>query len=174
MIDLSLSNYYAPLLILIISFIVLYAGLKKAEFVGNDWTIAILSLLLSFIIVSSDVLIEYMVSLVPLLTVITVVTFLVTLVLVFVNFEKSPFKKILAWIGFVLAILIILTLAFDNFPTLQNLLPGSSDSGLNSGLVELKDRVYTQDFQDFLVFVVSIVIVGIIMVKGIAIKAKGK
>jgi hypothetical protein len=173
MIDLSLSNYYAPLLILIASFIIIYAGLKKVDFGGSNWTTAILALLLSFIIVSSDVLVNYMVDLLPLITVIAVVTFFITLALVFVNFEKSPFKKILAWIGFALVILIALTLAFDTFPTLSNLLPGSSDSGLNSGLVELKDRVYTQDFQDFLVFVVSIVVVGVVMAGGTKV-VKGK
>ncbi|MBM3246948.1 hypothetical protein FJZ17_00180 [Candidatus Pacearchaeota archaeon] len=172
MIQFSFAEYYAPLLVLIASFIIIFAGLKKLEFGGSNWTTAILALLLSFILISSDVLVEYTIALLPLITIIAVITFFITLALVFVNFDNSPFKKTLAWIGFAVAILITLSLAFDTFPTLGNLLPGSSDRGLNSGLVELKDRVYTQNFQDFLVFVVSIVIVCFVMVKGIAVKVK--
>jgi len=164
MINLSLTHYYAPLLILIVSFIIIFAALKKVDFTGNSWTTAILSLLLSFIIVSSDSLVNYMVDLLPLLTVITVVGFIFTLMLVFVNYDKSPFKKILAWMGFILAVLIVLSLAFDSFPTMAHLLPSSSDSGLNYGLRTIKHEFYTQDFRDFLVFVVSIAVVSVLMV----------
>jgi len=172
MIHFSFTEYYAPLLILIASFIIIFAGLKKADFTGSSWTTAILALLLSFILVSSDAVIRYMVDLLPLITTLTVLTFFITLALVFVKVDNAPFIKILAWTSFVLALLIALVLAFDSFPTLENLLPGSSDSGLNSGLVELKDRMYTQDFQDFLVFVVSIVVVSIIMVGGVKVAKK--
>ena len=164
MIDLSLTQYYAPLLILLISFLIIFAALTKLKIGGTSWSNAILSLLLSFIIVSSESVVDYMVDVLPVLTVLVTIGFVFTIILVFLDYEKSPFKKIMAWIGFVLAILIVLCIAFNNFPTLAHLLPSSSDAGLNSGLRAVKHQVYTEDFRDFLIFLVSIVVVATIMV----------
>jgi len=166
MIDLTLTRYYAPLLVMLIVFIFSYILLKKASIPGSDWVLAFLSLLIAFLFASSTRTTSYLINLLPLLTIIfTISLFFVLITAMFVTKDFDPFKKIVAWLSFIVAILIVLTLAFNQFPTLNHMLPSSSNSGLDSNLREFKDLIYSQEFKDGLIFVVSIVVVGFLMLK---------
>ena len=170
MIELSQSHYYAPLLVMLVVFIISWIFLKKASIPGENWVHVILSLLISLVFVSSTSLTKYAINALPVITLITTLSFFIMLVTIFfVGKDFDPFKKILAWLGFVLTILIILCIAFQQFPVMNHMLPHSSDAGLNSSLEEFKDFIYTSDFRDNLVFVVSIVVVGFFL---LATKAK--
>ena len=160
MIDLSLTHYYAPLLVMLVVFIIAFTTLKKAGIEGNDWVIVTLSLLMALIFVSSTRATSFAIKSLPILTLIITVIFFIMLVIAFTSEKDDPFKKILGWVGFVLAILIILCLAFQQFPTMNHMLPYSSDAGLDSNLSEFKNFIYSQNFINNLIFVVSIVVVG--------------
>jgi FtsH-binding integral membrane protein len=146
---------------MLVVFIIAFTTLKKAGIEGNDWVLVTLSLLVALIFVSSTKATSFAIKSLPLLTLITTVIFFVTLITVFLTSKDfDPFKKILAWIGFILAILVILCLAFQQFPTMNHMLPYSSDAGLDSNLREFKDFIYSQNFINNLIFVISIVVVG--------------
>jgi hypothetical protein len=155
-------NYIWLLVILIVLF---YAALKTIKLPGSEWVLALTSLLLSFMVISSTRITKYLIKTIPLLTIILVLGFFILLTLVLVAKDISIFKKPLAWIGFALAILIILCLAFSSFPTLNHLLPNSSDRGLDNNLIEFKDFIYSHDFKEGLVFVISVIVVGFFMLK---------
>jgi hypothetical protein len=75
--------------------------------------------------------------------------------LVLVTKDLATFTKPLAWIGFILAIVLVLAMAFNSFPTLENMLPSGSDSHLDTGMQELKDFLYSSNFKDSIVFILS-------------------
>jgi histone acetyltransferase (RNA polymerase elongator complex component) len=64
-----------------------------------------------------------------------------------------------------MAILIILCLAFQQFPVMNHMLPHASNSGLNYDLANFKDFIYSPNFRDNLVFVLSVVIVGFFLLR---------
>ena len=165
MIDLTFLNHYAPIWILVILTVLFYGGLTLLKIPGTKWVLAITALLISFIFVSSTRATNFIIDLIPIFTVLMLIGFMIILMLVFITKDLSTFTKPLAWIGFILAILFVLASAFNSFPTFNHMLPNTSDSGLNPGLQELKDFVYSQNFKDSAVFIVSIVLVFFFLMK---------
>jgi len=167
MIDLSYTQYIGPLLILIVSFILVYAGLKKSSIPGSDMVLAILSLVISLLLVSSISSVKYLISLIPLLTLIVVISMLIfVMVALFVSKDFNPFNKSLAWISFGVAIIIIVFLAFNQFSTLNHMLPYSSDYGLDSNMREFKDFLYDSHWlKDTVIFLVAVGLVFFFLVK---------
>ena len=156
---------YAYIWVFIIAVVLIWAGLKKIQLPGNDFVIALTSVLISFLLISSTSVTNYLVSIIPFLALITTVIFFILILLVFVTKDFEPFKKPIAWISFILAILIIIALAFNQFSTLYNVLPGSSNTGLSDGLVGFKNFIYSTDFRETFVFVISLALVCFFILK---------
>ena len=165
MIDLTFLNHYAPVWILVILVVLFYAALSILKVPGSKWVLALTSLLIAFIFVSSKTATNFIIDVIPVITVLMVVGFMILVMLALVMKDLSTFAKPLAWISFVLAILIVLSMAFSSFPTLNHMLPHTPDSGLNPGLEQLKEFIYSHDFKDTLVFVVSIIVVCFFLIK---------
>jgi len=161
MIDLTATHYFAPLLVMLAVFVISYIVLKKSQVPGPNWVMVVLSLLIALIFVSSTSLTNYTISLLPIITLIITLGFFAMLaVALFVTKDFAPFSKIIAWLGFIMVILVILCLAFQQFPTMNHMLPSSSNSGLSSNLIDFKNFIYSSVFTDNLIFVVSVVVVG--------------
>jgi amino acid transporter len=156
---------YSALLVMVIAFILIYIALKKLKIPGNEATHFILSLLLAFVLMSSVKSTSYLTKVLPYLTMIVVLTFVILMVLAFVTFKNALFEKILGWAGIIVAILIIIIIAFSHFSTLNHMLPESSNRGLDSNLREFKDFIYSQDFKENFIFVIVIAAVGFFILK---------
>jgi hypothetical protein len=165
MIHLTFLQNYAPLLILLVSFILIYAALKKLSIPGNDATLAVLSLLISLIFVASKSAVNYIFSLIPFLSVILVISMIILILLVLTAKQIDDFKKPLAIIGFALAIILALGFAFNQFSTLSHMLPGTTNSGLDTSLSKFKHWMYSDIVVETAVFAVCIVVVWIFMMK---------
>ncbi len=166
MIDLSQTHYYAPILVMLLVFIISYFTLKATKIEGGNWVLVTLSLLLALLVVSSTKITNYAIDLVPVIAIIAVIGFLVLLSVILVgDKELGNVKKYIMWIGFAIAIIVIVFMAFSHFTALNHMLPHSSDAGLDSNMSELKDFIYSKNFGDALVFILSIVIVGWFLVK---------
>ncbi len=153
-----------PIWIMIALVILIYAGLKKIKLPGNDFVLALLSFLLSFMVVSSIGLTKYVASVVSLMTVILILSFIVLMVLVFVT-KEGDFAKPLGVVGLILCFLIIILTAFSQFPALNHALPGTSNSGLSSGLAEFKDYIYSGMGKDGLIFIIAVAICSFFLLK---------
>ena len=163
--NLTFINYYAPILIFIVSTVLIWAGLAKLKIIPNNIVNLILSVILSIILITSQDSVNFLFGVLPYLTLILTVSFVMLLILVFIAKDIGIFKTPLAWIGFALAIVIILSMMFGTFPTMNHMLPNSSDSGLNSSMHEFKDFIYSQNFKDNFIFVLSLVVVGFLLFK---------
>ena len=160
MIEFNFIEHFAPILVLLVSFILIYAALKLMKVPGTDWVLAILSFILSLIFVSSTSVVSYVFNLLPLLTVVLVVSFFILLILAFfVTKDFDPFRKPLAWVGFIIALILVFGMLFSAFPTFNHLLPSHSNSGLSSEMVDFKDFIYSDTVKDSFVFVVAVAIV---------------
>lgn len=156
---------YSHLWLFIILFAVIFIILKIAKIPGNGFVLAIISLLVSVLMISSTSLTNFIIQVIPFLVTIGIIIFFLILTLAFVIKDFSAFAKPLAWIGFILAILIILALAFNQFPTLGHLLPQGSNSELSEGMIKFKDFIYSQGFKESIILIVSVVIVGFFLMK---------
>lgn len=158
---------YAFVWLFVIVVVLVFASLKKMGLPGSQWVLAITAFLIGFIILSSTSATNYLIDIMPYITIILVLTILVTLMLVFITDGKilENFKKYLAWAGFVIGIVILLYFAFGHFPTLAHMTPNSSDSGLSSAGMEFKNFIYSQDFKESIIFIISVVVVGFILLR---------
>lgn len=164
MMDVIFANtYWAPLLVLVISFILIYIALKKLNTGANDIVLAILSALFSIIIVSSTTSVRYVVHLIPYLSVLMIVSFTIILMLFFVA-GKDMFNKYLAWTGFIIAIIMAVWLAFTYFP-ISHFLPNASNSGLGTNAINFKNWLYSNQIKDTIVLLVTVGIVGFFLTK---------
>ncbi len=156
---------YSVLWLFLALFILIYVAIIKINLPGNKFVLAVLSLLLSIMLISSDTVSNYMIQVIPLLTLILAAAFFIMLIGAFIIKDISTFTKPLLWLGIILAVLIMLCTALNSFPTMNHLLPNTTNTGLNTGLSEFKDYIYGSDFKDGVLFVVSIVIVGFFLLK---------
>jgi hypothetical protein len=156
---------YAYVWVFLILFIAVYVGLIKAKIPGNKSVLALASLLISFLVISSTETTNYLINLIPFLTLISTIILFLIIILVFVTKDFEPFKKPVAWTGFILAILICLAPAFNHFPALDNILPNSSNSELSDGLIQVKDFIYSQTFKDSFIFIASTIVVCFFLLK---------
>jgi ethanolamine transporter EutH len=164
MISLNFLTDYSPLLILLVSFILIYAALTKLKVPGNNPTLAFLSLLLSLIFVASAPAVKYAFNLIPYLAVILVISMVVMIMLGLTGKIEDYMKKV-AMIGFILAIVIIIGLAFNQFTVLNHMLPNTSDSGLDSSLADFKGWLYSSQVIETIVFVGCIALVWFYLLK---------
>ena len=165
MLDLSFITDTKQIWVALIAFILAFVGLTKLKFYENKTVLAILSLVIAIIFASSTKVVNYTFNVIPFLTVLMTVSFIITLVLVFVAKDLETFKKPLAIIGFVLAILIVLNMAFTSFPAMGHMLPSTSDSGLSHSALDFKHWIYSTDFKEGFLFVLCVSIVGFFLVK---------
>lgn len=165
MIDLTFINHYAQVWVALIAFILVFAGLKKLKIYDNNWALAVLSLIIACILASSEQSVNFIFNTIPFLTVLMTISFVILIVLVFVAKDLETFKKPLAIIGFVLCILIVLCMAFNSFPTLNHMLPSSSNAGLTHEAKNFKSWIYSSDFKDGFVFVICIGFVAFLLLK---------
>ena len=164
MIDLTFLNHYAPIGVMIVAAIIIFATLTALKLPGHKSIIILASLIIAFMIVSSTNTTNFLASLIPLLTTIAIVGFFI-LVAITLFGKTADFLKPLSIVGLVISILIITGLAFGSFDTLNHLLPHSSDSGLSDGMEEFKDLIYSTRFKEIAVFLVSIVVVCLVLFK---------
>lgn len=165
MIELTFLQDYAALFILLIAFILIYAAVTKLKVPGSEVTLAILSILISLILVSSTKAVKYLFSLIPFLTLIMIITFVILVLLMFTAKEIDTFRKPLAIVSFVLAILLVLGFAFSQFTILNHMLPGTTNSGLDSSLSQFKNWIYSSDVLNTILFVGAVFLVGYFMLK---------
>ena len=158
------NNYWAPLLVLIASFILIYIALKKLNTGASDIVLVILSVIFSIMLVSSTNSVKYIFNLLPYLTILMIISFSIILMLFFAA-GKDMFNKYLAWMGFIIAIIIVFCLAFTYFPTLSHMLPDSSNSELGSNALEFKDWIYSNQVKDTLILVICVGLVGFFLTK---------
>lgn len=156
---------YAPLLVLLVSWLLVYAGLNKLKVPGSQWILALLSFLVSFMLISSKKLTSYVMNMVPWFAVLSIIGMFMLVILVLVAKDLSVFQKPISWIIFALGILSVILVSFNTFPTFYHMLPATSDSYLNSQLVEVKDFIYSSTFKQNLVFWLSTVLVFVFLVK---------
>lgn len=156
---------YAPVWIFIILTILAYAALKAIKLPGNDFVLALTSLLFAILLVSSTSITNYLSSLFPYLILILIITFTISLILVFLVTKELDFKKPMLIAGFILAIIFCIVLAFNHFSGLNDFLPNSSSSSLNPAMSELKDFVYSKDFRETLLFIIFAGLVCFFMLK---------
>ena len=153
------NSYWAPLLVLLLSFILVYIGLKKLNTGATDIVLVILSAIFSIMLVSSSSSVKYIFNLLPYLTTLMIVSFSIVLVLLFVAGDKM-FNKYLAWAGFIVAIVITLWLAFSYFNTLGYMLPNSSNSGLGNNAIDFKDWIYSTQTKESILLFACLALVG--------------
>jgi hypothetical protein len=158
------NSYWAPLLILVASFILVYMALKKLDTGASDIVLVILSAIVSLIFVSSASSVKYLFNLIPYLAVVMVVSFSIILMLFFAA-GKGMFNKYLAWIGFAVALIIVFWMAFTYFPTLGHMLPDSSNHGLGSNAIDFKNWIYSTQVKDTLILLICVGLVGFFLVK---------
>lgn len=165
MMSLTFLNHYAPIWLLVALIVIIYAGLKAMKVIPNEWATVLTSVVLSFMLVSSDQIVKYMIKVIPALTLILAVSFFAVIMLAFIAKDIEMFKKPLAIIGFILGLFIILSTIFGSFPTASHMLPNTSDSGLSNGMIQLKDYIYSTKFKEGLIFVGSIFLVCFFILK---------
>jgi hypothetical protein len=160
------NSYWAPLLVFITSFILVYVGLVKLKTDAAPVVLSILSAIISIMLVSSTSSVTFIFTLIPYLTTIMTILFAITLVTVFVAKDVDQiFNKGLAWTGLAIAVIVALWLAFNYFPTLGHMLPQSSNSGLGSNAIEFKNWFYSNEIKDTLVLFLCVGLVGFFLVK---------
>lgn len=165
MISLSFLAHYNSIFVLIALIILVYGGLKVINFKGNNFVLALLSFLVAFMFVSSDKLVSYIAELLPILLVIAIVIFCVLLVVTFGGDSIPGIKHGLVIAGLAIGIIVVVIFTFSFFSPLFHFLPATSNAGLSSGLSDLKNYLYSGTIRDSIVFIISVVAVGILLLK---------
>lgn len=164
MMNLSFIQNYSPLLVLIVAWILAFIGFKLLKIEAPTWSVVVLSCLLALMFASSTSATSYIADLIPLFVIIMVTIFLVIFILAFTG-NFAMFQKPLAIIGFIVAVLLILVLAFNRFPAMSQMLPGTSDSHLTREMANFKDWLYSETVVNSIIFIASIVLVGFFLIK---------
>ena len=160
--DLSEIGYYAPMLIFLIAGILTFVVLKKLS-IGNTAVNLFLSLFVALIFTTSTRGSNYLTKVIPALTTLMIVGFFILVVLAF--FSKDIFLKPLAWIGFIIALIIVVIMAFQAFPSVYHMLPGTSNAYLDSAAVNTKEFLWDRNTVDSIIFIVITAIVGLFIIK---------
>ncbi len=154
-----------PILIFLIAFILCYAGLQKIKLPGSNWVLALLSFLISLLLVSSINSTNYLGGVISIASVLLIVSFFLMLLVIFVAKDLEIFKTPLSWAIFIIGAMLVLILTFNNFPNLYHMLPGTSDSSLTDELSELKDFIYSQKFIQNFVFTAAAIAIAFVVIK---------
>jgi len=162
---LSWISHIIPALIFLIAFILIYIAFKKMKVPGSDFILAILAGLLAILMVSSDSLIDFTSKFISYISVVLIATFCILLSLVFTTKDTKIFESKLSWITFTIVIALAVLLAFNFFPAIYHMLPGTSDSSLSHQFIEIKDLIYKENFISNFVFIASAIAVGFVLVK---------
>lgn len=165
MMSLYFLQNYAQVWLLAALIIIIYAAAKATKLVESNWVLWSFSILLSFLFFSSKNATRYMIESIPLITVLLVLGICLVLMLVLTAKDIGAFKRPIAVISFIIAIIVLAYLAFVHFHTLGHMLPGTSDSGLSSGAEDFKDFLYSRTFKDSFVLVCAIALVSFFILK---------
>ena len=160
--DLSEIGYYAPMLIFLIAGILTFVVLKKLS-IGNTAVNLFLSLFVALIFTTSTRGSNYLTKVIPALTTLMIVGFFILVVLAF--FSKDIFLKPLTWIGFIMALIIVVVIAFQAFPSFYHMLPGTSNAYLDSAAVNTKEFLWDRNTVDSIIFIVITALVGLFIIK---------
>jgi len=164
MMDLTFMNQYSPVFVLVITWILSFAALKILKVPSPDWATVVISALFAVMFASSAKASAFIIKIIPYFAIILVVTLLVFLVVALTG-NVGMFQKPMAWIGFIVALAIVIFFLFSQFHSLSHMLPGTSDSGLTNEMEDFKDWLYSDNVKDSLVFLVSIGLVGFFLLK---------
>jgi len=163
---LSYLGNFTEIMIFLIAFIVLFIALTKMNLGTNKTVIAILSLIIALMLISSKSNSTiYLSNLIPLFTLLIIILLFTLLTITFVAKDLGNFNKILSWSGFIVILLIISITAFMTFPVLYHLLPNTSNANLDPFLIDLKNLIYKKESLQNLVFWISGIIVFFIITK---------
>jgi len=160
----SLIGDFSALWIFLIAMILVYVGLIKLKIPGSNWIIAILSLLVAMIFLTNAQARHFATDIIPSLTMILITSIFLFVCLIFAATKIEIFQKPIAWIIFIVAVLVIIFTAFHSIPTLSHMLPDSSDSHLNNQMIEVKDYIYSHDFKENFWFVLGTICVFLALV----------
>ena len=165
MISLTFLHNYAPVWLLLAIIVITFAALTAIKLSDNKAILWLVSLALGFLLLSSSTITKFLVNLVPYLTMISFIGFIVLVALVLIAKDLDAFKKPLAIMSLVLMVLIIIGVSFNSFSTLNHLLPNSSDSGLSNSMEQFKDFIYSSNFKEGVVFLISVALVSFFLLK---------
>lgn len=166
----SFINNFSSLWIFLVAMILVYAGLIKLKIPGSNWVIAILSLLVAMIFLTNTQARHFATDIIPSFTMIIITSVFLLVCLVFTAIKIEVFQKPIAWVIFAAALLIIVFTAFHTIPSLYHMLPDTSDSHLNSQMVEVKEYIYSHEFKDNFWFVLGTISVFLVLVLVKAVK----
>jgi hypothetical protein len=137
--DVSWVAHGLPIYALLLIIGVSYAVLAKTKILGDSKAInAFISLIFSVIFISFSSVREYVVNVTVWFTVLITGAFFFLLMIVFIVKDPAKFFKPLGIVFIILLSLVIIVAIFYTFPGTQAYLPGQSESGANSTLINLK------------------------------------
>jgi hypothetical protein len=165
MMSLSSLGHYAPIWLLIALIIIIYAAAKATKLIESNWILWLFSVILAFAFFSSRHAVNYLLEGIPVITVVLTIGFFLVLMLVLIAKDIEVFKRPIAIISCILGLVILIALAFSHFHVLNHMLPGTSDYGLNSGLEEFKDFIYSKNFKDTFIFIIAVGLVSFFILK---------
>jgi hypothetical protein len=165
MMSLSFLGNYAQVWLLVALIIIIYAAAKATKLVESNWILWFFSVILAFMFFTSRQTVSYLLEGIPVITLILVIGVFLMMMLILTAKDIEIFKKPIARISFILAIVLLVFLAFSHFHVLNHMLPGTSDYGLNSGMEEFKDYIFSKNFTETFVFAVSVILVSFFILK---------
>jgi hypothetical protein len=154
----------SPLFILLVVWIISFFALKSTLIKDSKMAVLIVSIILGLISMSFENFRNYIFNIIPLFATVLVIFVFVALTLG-VTGKLSMFQKPLSIIVLIVLVGGTIIGIFLNFDNAYHMLPGTSDSGLPDALEEFKDWIYSAQIKQNLIFLISVIIVGIILFK---------
>ena len=154
-----------PLLVFVISWILIYVALKKLKVPANDWVLSILGIITSLIILTSEKSIDFLSYTFVMIPTILIVSFFLMLLLAFTAKDIEIFLKPIAWIIVIIAAIILIYFAFEFYPEIYNMMPGTSNSHLTSPARQFKDFIYSEEFVHNFLILAAIIIFSFVLIR---------
>lgn len=159
MIDISGISYFLPIATFVLIFVVVFAILKKTEILGdNNFTMAIIGLIMAVIFVSFSDVRAYLEAVSPWFVVILILMFFVLLLSGFLL--AKDITKIarpgVAWVFIALVALAFILIAYNHFGL-----------ACNSTFLTIKHWVYEEDVSGSIVLGIVALVVGIFITRKI-------
>lgn len=161
--DVSALTYLMPVFGFILVFVIVFAILKKTEILGDNAFIdSLVSFIMAIIFVSVSPVRQYIEAVIPWIGVLVVSLFFVLIIIGFSQKKmEDMLKPSLAWVFIILLILIFLIAALNVFaPVFEPYLPGTSGTGGDTFLLQVKDFLFSERFLGALLLLVVAAIVS--------------
>lgn len=128
--DFSWLHQGIPIFGFVLVFVLVYAIIAKTKILGESKAInAIISFILGIIFLSFSSVRQYVTTITPWFTVLIVLLFFFFLMIAFIIKEDiTKFTKPLTIVFIILLAIVIIAVAFYNFPSTRAILPGNFDS----------------------------------------------